>query len=93
MGITIDQVPCWIIVGGKSHIVMEARDPGTYTACGTLFWGHYPEPSARKKRKHNGRICAKCRAALENLDPHGSTDNPPPKAETSLPRCPVRPHR
>lgn len=68
MSITIDQVPCWIIVGGKSHVVMRAGDPGTHAACGTLFWGHYPEPSAHKKRKHNGRICAKCRAALAQID-------------------------
>lgn len=83
MGITIEQVPCWIIVGGKSHAVMDVRDPGTYTACRTLFWGHYPEPSAHKRRKHNGRICAKCRAALADINvSHSSEDNPQPTTET-----------
>ena len=68
MSITIDQVPCWVIVRGKSHVVMRAGDPGTHTACGTLFWGTYPPKSAEAKRKHNGRICAKCRAALAQID-------------------------
>lgn len=72
MSITIEQVPCWIVVGGRSHAVMTAGDPGTHTACGTLFWGHYPEPLSHmtrkyKGRKHNGRICAKCRAALKDI--------------------------
>ena len=69
MSITVEQVPCWIIVDRVSHVVMRAGDPGTHAACGTLFWGVYPSKSARKKRQHNGRICRKCRAALVNVRP------------------------
>lgn len=80
MSITIDQVPCWIVVGGISHVVMTAGDPGTHTACGSLFWGMYP--SARAKRKHNGRICAKCRAALADINlPDRSANKPSRKPE------------
>lgn len=68
MSITIDQVPCWIVVGGKSHVVMRAGDPGTHTACGTLFWGCQPPKSAKAKRKNNGRICRKCRENMKNIN-------------------------
>lgn len=65
MSVTIDQVPCWIIVNGISHAVSHTQDPGTYTGCGLLFWGVYPPRSKSKRKKHNGRICAKCRKAIE----------------------------
>lgn len=73
MSITIDQVPCWIIVSHISHVVMSAGDPGTRTACGSLFWGVYPLKSKKAKRQHNGRICAKCRAALSKCERHAAS--------------------
>ena len=68
---TVDQVPCWVVVRGVSHAVAEARDPGTYTACRSLFWGTYPPESPEDRKKHNGRICSKCRKALEQAFPIG----------------------
>lgn len=67
--ITVEQVPCWITDKGVGHVVMFVRDPGTYTACGTLMWGCYPPKSKATKKRVPKRICGKCRAAIKDINP------------------------
>lgn len=70
MGITIEQVPCWIWdrAQSKGHVVMFTRDPGTYTACGMLIWGAYPPKSKAAKKRVPRRIYAKCREAMKEIN-------------------------
>lgn len=69
VSITIEQVPCWIMVKGLGHVVMFVRDPGTYTACGSLLWGYEPPKSSAAKKRVPKRICGKCREALKEINP------------------------
>ena len=63
MAITIEQVSCWAIFSGISHIVMGSfgGGPGYWVACGIMY-----APTQNKPTK---RICKKCRKAMKDIVP------------------------
>lgn len=64
---TINDIPMWIIFRGIGHICVTR---GTYsmTACGQ--WGSFSQFSTDRPR----RVCAACRAKLDELRPAGKTE-------------------
>ena len=57
-GVTIDDVPLWIVSAGISHAVAERQCGTCYTACGSLIWG-----DAQQERTK--RVCRRCRERLK----------------------------
>jgi hypothetical protein len=56
--VTLDQVKCWVVLGGIGHAVGHRQNHWYYTACGSLMTG--AGVSARPKR-----ICQQCRRRLK----------------------------
>ena len=63
MAIPIQNVPMWLVLGGKiGHALAQTQSSGWhYTICGTLT------PNGDLTTNRPARICAKCRKVLKRI--------------------------
>ena len=63
MSVQVEDINSWYIESGIGHVISHIKDPGAYSACGSLFWGVWGGDLTKDTPK---RICAKCRKKLKS---------------------------